>query len=394
MNRKILFIGDGFPLETNAGSVLYQRIMKVYGIDNFCYYGIGNKSNLEWPIEFTNLPKQQSSLRLWPMIRGVKYLKKIPLLEELYYFLLIPIIANKVRKFAKQNNVDIIFAVLRADVLAIINKLNKNIIILGYISDTVEAEISDKNLIYKYKVKEYELAINSSHGIYVAGETMKNYIEEKYDKITSVLRLGYEKNSISYRKIKDTIKEVKIFFGGSVYAFEELELFIKALDILACKYEDYTLILTIASTYKVKSNHKRIMIKNLGWIEEKELIKIMHNSHFGYIPYKFDENYKMQMTYAFPSKAGFYLSTGLPIFFHGPKYSSMATFFEKYSCGIHCDSLHIEDIVNKIEKLIFDPTYYQKCVVAANQAFDNEFSMDIMVENFRKLLNINLANAK
>ena len=387
---RILFLGDGYPVETNAGSILYLRLMDTYGVENFCYYGIGYKAKKQLPEEFYGLPKKQSSLRIWGNSgRVARYLKKIPWIEELFYFLLIPIISRKIRKFAAENQVDLVIAVLRADVLAIINKLNKHKKhpLLGFISDTVEAEFTDKHRIYRYKMQEYLKAISNAVGIYVAGETMNDYIKENFKKPTSIIRLGYEPN---FNKHRNIYNKINVFFAGSVYAKKEFESFVNALNILANKYNDYIITFTIATKYRLKTDSDSIKIKNLGWVDEQELIRVMQDAHIGYVPYKFDKRYSTQMKYAFPNKAGFYLSSGLPIFFHGPQYSSMSQFFEKYECGIHCASLKKDDIISHLEKILFDKTFYNKCLVNAKIAYNNEFTIDVMKNNFKRFIDFAL----
>jgi glycosyltransferase involved in cell wall biosynthesis len=385
---KILFIGDGYPVGTDAGSVLYKKVIKSYGISSFCYYGLGHKTNLEWPEEFQKMPKKNSSLRIRGAGRIVKYIKKIPFIDELFYFLILPVISRKVKFFVLRYNVKLIIAVFRADVLAIINKIDRKnkIPLLGFISDTIEAEHNDKPIIYWYKRREYLKAINNALGIYVAGESMNEYIKSNFNKVTSILRLGYEPNITTERTIDKNTKEIKIFFSGSVYAIEEFELFLNALSILSMKYPEYEIIFTTATTYSIKSKFEGIHIINLGWVAEKELIKKMQDAHIGYVPYKFDEKSVTQMTYAFPNKTGFYLSTGLPIFFHGPEYSSMSKLFEKYPCGIHCSSMDQSVVVTHLEKLLFDNEFYHKCLLAGIEAFTEEFSLNVMTDNFKKLI--------
>jgi len=394
MSKNILFIGDGYPFGQNAGSILYKRIMEVYGIKNFCYFGIGSRDNKKWPVAFKDMPKTKVSLRLWPQIRGLKYLKKIPLIEELYYFIKIPLIQWKVNKFARKNEIEIIFILLRADVLGVANKINtgNKLKYLGYISDTVEAEYGDKNIIYRYKYAQYYKAIGKADAIYTASEAMDNYIKTNFNKKTAILRLGYENNCRNRSLIKTTKKEIKIFFAGSVYAKSEFGIFIEALKKLIEIKRDFNIILITATNYKVKSNHGGINIKELGWLDEKELISIMKASHIGYVPYKFDEKNRHQMSLAFPSKIGFYLSTGLPVFFHGPDYSSFMQFFEKYKCGVHCTSMDVDVIARQIEQVLFNEEVFSKIIKETRKAFENEFSLQVLEHNFRKLINDNTSS--
>ncbi|MDZ7721969.1 MAG: hypothetical protein U5R06_03855 [candidate division KSB1 bacterium] len=384
----ILFIGDGYALGDNAGAILYRRIMEVYGIENFCYFGIGNRTRKRWPSKYDNMPKELHSLRIWPRIRGLKYLKKIPFIEEFYYFIKIPFVRYRLKRFVKKNNIDRAFILLRADVLSILSDpiIIEDIKHIGFISDTVKAEQADKKRIYKLKRDNYYKAIRNFDGIFVAGEAMDNYIKNNYSQKTAILRLGYENNIPETFTMSKDNSEIHIFFGGSVYAKNEIEIFAQALSQFQKENSNYQLVFTIASNYKLKKTYDNISIEELGWQSERTLIAYMQNSHLGYAPYKFDDKSKHHMSYAFPSKIGFYLSAGLPIFFHGPDYSSVGKFFNNYKCGVHCSSLEVKNIVKQIEEILLDKNVYDNLLSETRVAFENEFSLDVLGQNFKKLI--------
>lgn len=386
--KKILFLAGGYPIYKSAGSILYQRIIETYGVEHFCYYALSHKDHTELPNWFINVPNESSTLRIWKDNRWHRYLKLIPLIEEFYYLIAAYSVSRRIRRFINDNKIELIVAVLRSDVLAVINKITEKsqIPILGFISDTVEAEYDDKPILFRYKVKEYYKSIQNSKGIFVAGETMECYIKEEFNKEASILRLGFKSNILNNRESFLNNKAIRVFFSGSVYAYEEFESFVKSLSKLASKYLDFSFTLVTATTYVMKSQPTNLQIVNLGWVQEEDLIDYMQKSTFSYLPYKFDKKDEMQMTYAFPNKTGFYLSTGLPIFFHGPIYSSMSKFIEKYQCGIHCSSMDEDLILFDIEKLLFDDEFYDQCKSAAIEAFENEFSINVLMKNFKSLV--------
>lgn len=387
MSKNILFLSDGYPLGKNAGGILYRRIMEVYGIEDFCYFGIGSKTKEKWPKEFQSIQKEQHSLRIWPIIRGLKYLKKIPFIEEFFYFAKIPWVRYKLKKFVKKNNVDTAFILLRADVLSFFNKpIIKNMKHVGFISDTVEAEQFDKKIIYKFKKKNYYTAIRNFDSIYVAGEAMEYYIKNNYSKKTAILRLGYENNIPEFSKRLELNTEIYIFFAGSVYANSEMEAFVQALDLFQKSHFGFNFVFITATEYKIKHKCDNIKIEELGWRNEEELIEYMKNSHLGYVAYKFNNESKHQMTYAFPNKIGFYMSTGLPVFFHGPDYSSVGVFLKNYKCGVHCASMDINKIVQQLETILLDSNYYKCLQYETRVAFKNEFSLEVLKRNFKKLI--------
>ncbi|SHJ97450.1 hypothetical protein SAMN05444280_14424 [Tangfeifania diversioriginum] len=387
MTKNILFVADGYPLSKNAGAILYRRIMEVYGIENFCYFAIGYTTREKWPNEFQSMQKEQHSLRVWPRIRGLKYLKKIPFIEEIFYFAKIPWVRYKLKRFVKKNKIDTAFILLRADVLSILNKsIYKNIKQVGFISDTIEAEQFDKPKIYKFKKDNYYKAIRNFDSIHVAGETMGNYIRDNFSQKTAILRLGYENNIPKLSKKLELNSEIRIFFAGSVYTKNEIESFVQALDLFQKRHSGFKLVFITATEYQIKHQCNNIKIENLGWRSEQELIEHMQNSHLGYVAYKFDNESKHQMSFAFPNKIGFYISTGLPIFFHGPDYSSVGTFLKNYKCGIHCASMEINKIAQQLETVLLDRKFYNDLQNETRVAFKNEFSLEVLKQNFKKLI--------
>ena len=57
MTKNILFIGDGYPVGNNAGAILYTQVIKTYGVEKFCYYGVGAKYKGKIPQNLQDLPK-------------------------------------------------------------------------------------------------------------------------------------------------------------------------------------------------------------------------------------------------------------------------------------------------------------------------------------------------
>ena len=114
----------------------------------------------------------------------------------------------------------------------------------------------------------------------------------------------------------------------------------------------------------------------LGWVNEKILGKQIEDCHISYLPYIFDSKFEHSMTYAFPGKAGYYISNNLPIFFHGPIYSSFNFFLKTNSVGVSCSSLELNEIVTSISELINDIEKYQVFQKNIDRAYALEFSQD------------------
>lgn len=110
------------------------------------------------------------------------------------------------------------------------------------------------------------------------------------------------------------------------------------------------------------------------WRAQDRVIEIMSDVDVGYLPYKFAKKDRIQMQLSFPNKIVVYLASRTPVFFHGPSYSSVNYFLNIYPCGVSCDSNSQELIISKLEKLIFDRKYYERCKKACREALEKEFT--------------------
>ncbi len=384
--NKIIFIADGLPANTNAGGILYGNIIKRFGVKSFYYINIGWKLDRnKMSDNFSDLIVKQYSFRLPVRGKVGKYIRKIPFLETIFMILSRKIQLNSIINYAKSLNCNLVFAVLRADSLLVLNRIVEelNIPLIGYISDTVETEDVDHKIIYKIKYREYYEIIDKCTILAVAGETMREFFNKKYNKEPIILRVGF-KNQPDFiiRKIK---KNLNIVFSGSMYGRDELVKFLSACDKYASINPNIVIKVYIASQRKIEINYDGINVENLGWIDEQKLLEILRNCHIGYLPYKFNKNNRFQMTYAFPTKAGLYISFNLPIFFHGPTYSSFNYFLKEYEVGISCRSLNIDEIISKLDLLVKDEDFYLKCQAECQRAFEKEFSEKVFNKTINKI---------
>ncbi|MDP3444560.1 MAG: hypothetical protein Q8T08_17005, partial [Ignavibacteria bacterium] len=75
----------------------------------------------------------------------------------------------------------------------------------------------------------------------------------------------------------------------------------------------------------------------------------------------------------------------LPVFFHGPSYSSFNTFLNNYQVGVSCDSMDKSIISETIERFINDRSFYSSCQNECLRAFKNEYNKDIFKKKVTSL---------
>ena len=184
------------------------------------------------------------------------------------------------------------------------------------------------------------------------------------------------------------LKTFNVFFAGNAYAERELRVFIDALEKFS-EATDLRVCFYIASHQSFSTNSTKLEINNLGWISQIKLKDYTDKCHMAYLPYRSELRFKHQMKYAFPGKAGFYISNNLPIFFHGPSYSSFNVFLKNHPVGISCDSLQSDDVLSKLNKFVKSASFYLNSQRECQKAFNEVFSKENFEQSVRKFLDVN-----
>lgn len=374
--KKLLFLSNQLPHNFDAGGILYADIICTYGAENFSFLSLVHPIEIE---EFNIRSERiinQYSLKIPRRNIFFKILRRIPLLETIYTYFNLYKFRDEIRDAISRGRFDAIFAPLRGEVLLLLPYILKvtNVPVYAMVEDTVEAEINDPYLIYCRKKKNYYELINCVKSLGVAGETMRDYFKENFGKEGTILRPSYEEFTKDYPK--EIVNEFNVFFAGNTYAEIELKAFIKALERIAL-YSNRKVNMYIASHKSYYSNSENLTINNLGWLTQSSLKEYMGKSHIGYLPYRLEAKFKHQMKFAFPGKAGFYISNNLPVFFHGPKYSSFNTFIKMHEVGVCCDSLDPDVLSTKILEFIQSSIFYLDCQKQCQNAFKLNYSSEI-----------------
>jgi hypothetical protein len=390
MKKRILFICNTFPgVNPSAGSILYEKILKAYGADNFFIISTDN-------VNINNHQNYKQSLNIdlknsFKSRIGRALAKQMSLIMFLYIWLHWLFVRKRVIKKIKKYEPQTLLITLRGNLLLIIRDLIKksgfrgNIVL--YDSDTIEPDRSRGKFIFKQIRINYNWLIDQSTWILVAGEGMKNMYKKLNINTTEILRVPFDNELERNKSNSKPSNKITVFFAGSMYAKEAFLVFIMSLEVIAKKNGEIEFEVIIATHEKMNLPKVRFKIIQTGWLNEVELRKNMDNSDFAYIPYSFKKKSKHQMTYAFPSKIGFYVSNGLPVFFHGPSYSSVYKFIEEHKIGVNCLHNDIENVVNSLLQMI-DIIHFNKGEIEKNltSTYINEFSHDVFTKKISNVL--------
>ena len=239
-----------------------------------------------------------------------------------------------------------------------------------YLTNAIRLDFFSKNIILKYFD---DICENSSH-IITTSEPLSKMYSKKYRKPVNTLYFVTLNPIVKNKIYQDDISEIKIIFAGSLYAYKEWNIFLRAIE----KYNSQSFPLKISVTFIGTASRWAYMpdwVTFLDPIKPIDALSRISDADIAYLPYWMDKKYNESVQFAFPSKLSFYAAAGTPIFFHGPKYSSASIFLKSNKIGLTCDNFDYKEIIEKlfllIDKSFID--YYNKY---RNEVYQNFFSLD------------------
>jgi hypothetical protein len=146
-------------------------------------------------------------------------------------------------------------------------------------------------------------------------------------------------------------RTLRLVFAGSLYAKEEWNALLRALDSMQWRIDERPIVVYFLGTFPLRGALSHRRVKQLGHRPAVEAAAICSKCDIAYLPYWLSgENAAIAAT-SFPSKLSFYLSCGLPLLNHGPATSETTRIMRDYEIGISCHSLAAEDIAHSLEAL-------------------------------------------
>lgn len=322
------------------------------------------------------------------------------------YYSQIKKIKKQLLKYIKQKNITKIWCPVQGEVLImLLNAIYKNLKIpyVVQIWDPIEWWMKEHyfdNKRMNKTIEEYREMLENSTACITTSMAMSKHYNEKYNLNCIEVMPSLEQ----YEKFDVETKDNSIFtiaLSGQIYAKEEMDLLLTALDKMNWQYngkeiffEHYGL---WSDSYIDKSKHKKYydrIIKN-GFLNQKELVKKLSVVDLLYCPYFFstEESLKKVSTLSFPSKLITYLSLQVPTLLHAPNYSAPYMFLKDTKAAYLLDTTKIDLIVEKIKNII-DEKNTEELLKNAKELFEKNFTISAMKENFFKALNIDYSNNK
>jgi len=209
---------------------------------------------------------------------------------------------------------------------------------------------------------------------------MSEGMAELYRSYTTpvVIRSGIDESLLPKEKATEDSERYQIGFAGSLFGQDSFQAFIKALDSTNWIINDRPVRLILVGALGFSVNmlaQKPAEIVLLGRHSQGETIDVLSRCHMLYLPYPMNQPFsKETIKVSFPTKLSTYVAANVPIFYHGPKFSSVGAFIENCPIALHCSETGAETILSKIRQLLVDEDLRESMRATQRIAFKEHFS--------------------
>ncbi len=265
---------------------------------------------------------------------------------------------SKIKNVILTKKIDVVWGFLNSpiviQIMSEIKTLTKNKIVT-HIWDTPEylAKSLRLDLFTRKKMLQFfdEAMTSAKHSITVS-DYMSLLYKEKFNHPSTPMVFCPPKESWKpYKNKINKLDKIKIVFAGSLYAYKPWESFLDAVE------------------QRNNSNaHKKIKVTCIGnisrrakkrpWVNYEKLKPLndastaVNEADIAYLPYWMSPKYSFFVKTAFPGKMSFYIASGTPVLFHGPKDSTPTNFINQQKVGVSCHSFNSAEILNSIDILL------------------------------------------
>ena len=125
---------------------------------------------------------------------------------------------------------------------------------------------------------------------------------------------------------------------------------------------------------EILSKYKNTIIH--GWVDHDEIKKILINSRILYLPISIDKQTKKFTRYSMSTKMSEYLSSGVPVLYHGPSGIAMTEMLEKHRCAFIVKENKEDSILSAIREILEDNEKSKIVLKNAQSLFFDKFEKE------------------
>jgi hypothetical protein len=384
---KILLLVNTPPDSAGIGELFLKEVVPYYPVDRLVRYST---------VQSTVHKKELNWCGFRTYVRQVKA-SALPLIsiyfDNKFRNCLLDDMVDEIRTIIEINKIDMIWAVLNSGItIHLVNRLIElfDLPVVSTIWDSPQYFVINQhlnnrtaNILYQ----SFENILRKSTRVSVISEEMRNIYEEKYSVNGIVWRHGIPRK-LWQENSRHLDGNFIIGFAGSMYAKEEWNTLVKAIDSVNGIIGGKKVVLRFIGRFPRRSAKKSESMELLGQMSMEDTIKSLSKVDLAYLPYWFKPKYDYVVKTAFPGKLSTYLAADVPVFYHGPLDSSPTKFIYRYPIGLCCHSLDEKEVLRVLNDFISDSSLHNKFKAARKEALEKELSSEIMLDRFASIVGI------
>lgn len=233
----------------------------------------------------------------------------------------------------------------------------------------------------------FDRAISASRAVATASWAMTEEYDRTY-RVFSVPVIASHDRAVAQRPEPRLQRDGELTIGmaGQFYARDAWDDLLTALNAAGWSVRGRQVRILVAGHSAPPGEAPAGRVQTLGWLSHAELVRRMSECDLTFCPYPFDPALDEVSRLSFPSKVVAYLAAGRPVVFHGPRTASPARYLVQTGAGVVSYGPKAAAVFNVIDQLVRDPELYRSCAEGAVRAFERDFTLETMRENFYSFL--------
>ena len=397
---KLLLLTDIPPCKNyTAGLVLDQlcRFLPPGSISCFCVavreLNASLSPDLKWiPIHYEYRPRETLTTfskrftSLHTLLNLGLYMYNKPVMKS---------IASKAIKFGRAFGADTLWCTLEGPTqlrLALDVAAGLDVPLLTEVLDPptwILRDQSTPSLLQAILLRRFDMILRKSSSCATASWPMaKQYAKQYGAKTVALLPSLDARMALTPASGLNSGDELVIGMAGQIYATEEWEALIRALDSVDWRICGRHVRIRLLGRWVSLKFNNPVRIEYLGWHNQDNCVALLSEADILYLPYLFDRAFETEARLSFPSKLTTYFAAGRPVLFHGPEYAAPWEFLKLNEAAYGCHSNEHSHIIDAFTTLTTDTNLYSKLTRNGNAAFQNYLTLSLLRKSFAAFLQI------